>query len=68
MLIVSVSGIRGIVNQDIDGVYAQSIGRKFGAYLKRGSLAIATDTRTTSEVIKGALVAGLLESGCTIFD
>lgn len=68
MPIVSVSGIRGIVNQDIDGAYAQSIGRKFGAFVKSGSVAIATDTRTSSEVIKGAVVAGLLQSGCTVFD
>src|SRR5487761_46879 len=68
MLIVSVSGIRGIVNQDIDGAYAHTIGRKFGEYLKQGAVAIATDTRTTSEVIKGGLVSGLLQSGCAVFD
>ncbi len=68
MPIVSISGIRGIINQDIDASYAQSVGLKFGTYVKHGSVAIATDTRTSSEVIKGAVVAGLVQSGCTVFD
>lgn len=68
MPIVSVSGIRGIVNLDIDPSYAQSIGARFGSFVKGGSVAIASDTRTTAGVIKNACVAGLLQSGCSVFD
>ncbi len=66
--IVSVSGIRGIVSQDFNSSYAQSVGLKFGAYTKQGTVAIASDTRTTSEVIKAAVIAGLTQSGCTVLD
>jgi phosphomannomutase len=66
--IVSLSGIRGIVNQDIDASYALSVGLKFGNFTGRGSVAIAADTRSTSEMIKGATIAGLLQSGCTVSD
>ncbi|MHB8568315.1 MAG: phosphohexomutase domain-containing protein, partial [Nitrososphaerales archaeon] len=66
--IVSVSGVRGIVGMDISPAYASIIGRKFGSYTKGGRIAIATDTRTTSEVLKDSVTAGLLSSGCTVID
>ena len=68
MPIISVSGVRGVFNQDIDASYAQTVGVKFGNYVKSGSVALASDTRTTAEVLKGAVLSGLLESGCTVFD
>jgi len=68
MAIVTVSGIRGIVNQDIDEVDAMIYGQKFGSYLKSGKVAIAADTRKTARIMKDAIVSGLLISGCTVFD
>ncbi len=66
--IVSASGIRGEFNQNLDSQFAQNAGRRFGTYLKNDSVAVATDTRTTSSVLKEALLSGLLLSGCVVYD
>jgi phosphomannomutase len=68
LAIVSVSGIRGVVNRDIDEMFAISFGVKFGNFLHSGSVAIAADTRKTAPLMKNAIVSGLILSGCTVFD
>jgi len=68
MAIVTVSGIRGIVNRDIDEADAATFGIKFGNVLRSGSVAIAADTRKTARIMKDAIVSGLVLSGCTVFD
>lgn len=42
--------------------------KAFGAYLKGGCVVIGTDTRSSSEFIKGIVMQGLLSSGCRIID
>src|SRR5579875_2262032 len=68
MPIVSVSGIRGVIGEDLTPAFASDIGRKFGSFLRAGRVAVATDTRTSSQVIKNPLVSGLVSEGCTVFD
>lgn len=68
MAIITVSGVRGIVNQDIDPSIATTLAIKFGNYLKGGRVAIASDTRRTAQVLKGAFLSGLVETGCTVYD
>jgi len=68
LAIVSVSGIRGIVNQDIDEVSATETATKFGNYLMGGIVAIAADTRKTSFMLKSAMISGLVQTGCTVLD
>jgi len=68
MAIVSVSGIRGIVNLDIDEIFVTQMALKFGNYLKGGTVAIATDTRKTSFMLKSAMISGLIQTGCSVLD
>lgn len=68
LAIITVSGIRGIVNQDIDAQTAATFSLKFGNYLKGGKVALASDTRKTSPILKSGVQSGLVESGCTVFD
>ncbi|MGI0091030.1 MAG: hypothetical protein ACREBS_04930 [Nitrososphaerales archaeon] len=68
MAIVTVSGVRGIVNQDIDASVASTLALKFGNFLKGGKVAVATDTRSTAQILKGAVVSGLVAAGCTVLD
>jgi phosphomannomutase len=68
MPIVSVSGIRGIMNQDLDSRMAESIGLRFGTFVKSGLIALACDTRTTSTALKTALSSGLIRAGCVVYD
>lgn len=41
---------------------------KFGNYLKCGKVAVASDTRKTAPILKSAVISGLLEAGCSVFD
>ncbi len=68
MAIVTVSGIRGVVNTDIDEADAITYGLKFGSFLRSGTVAVAADTRKTAWLMKDAILSGLLTSGCTVFD
>lgn len=68
MAIVTVSGIRGIVNHDINERDAVNFGIKFGNFLKSGSIAVATDTRKTARLMRDAVVSGLVLTGCSVFD
>ena len=68
MAIISVSGVRGIVNTDIDEVVATELALKFGNYMKGGSVALATDTRKTAPILKMAITSALVQTGCTVYD
>ena len=68
MAIVTVSGVRGIFNHDLDVSQISVLAQRFGNFLNKGSIAVASDTRTTATLLKGAVVSGLLVSGCTVFD
>jgi phosphomannomutase len=68
LAIVTVSGVRGVVNHDLDVAQTANLAQRFGNFLVGGKIAVATDTRTTAAILKGAVVSGLIESGCTVFD
>ena len=62
------SGIRGVVNDDINEMDAILYGVRFGNFLKSGRVAIASDTRRTARMMKEAVESGLVLSGCTVYD
>jgi phosphomannomutase len=68
MPIVSVSGIRGVAGSDLSASGVETIAAKFGSYLLGGSVAVGSDSRTTSQIFRESAIAGLLISGCTVFD
>ncbi|MDG6906650.1 MAG: hypothetical protein JRN20_12795 [Nitrososphaerota archaeon] len=68
MAIVTVSGVRGIINKDLNAEDASQLALRFGNYIKGGRVAVACDTRKTSPILKNAAISGLLLAGCTITD
>lgn len=66
------NGIRGIVNQEMNGTLALGIGKAWGTYLKqripRPKCAIGTDARLSNHMLKFAVTAGFLSTGCDIVD
>ncbi len=40
----------------------------FGTYLKGGQVAIGSDTRTSGEMVRCAVIGGLLATGCDVYD
>ena len=66
------NGIRGIVNQDMNTDLALNIGKAWGTLLKqdinRPKVAIGTDARLSNHMLKNAISAGLLATGCDVVD
>ena len=66
------NGIRGVVNEDMNGQLALNIGKAWGTLLKktisRPKVAIGTDARLSNHMLKCAITAGLLSTGCDVVD
>jgi phosphomannomutase / phosphoglucomutase len=66
------NGIRGIVNKEMNNELALGVGKAWGTYLKqtitRPKLAIGTDARLSNNMLKSAITAGLLSTGCDVID
>jgi phosphomannomutase len=67
-LLISVSGIRGVVGKALTSEVALNYGRAFGMYLRGGKVALGRDTRRTGPMVSSAVIAGLLSSGCDVVD
>jgi len=63
------SGIRGVVNQDLSPDFCRQVALAIGTTLPQAStVCIATDTRISRELIKGAVTAGLLSCSINVVD
>lgn len=60
-------GVRRIANQVLTPEFASKIAAAYGTKVK-GTIAIGSDPRTSSEMIKHAVTAGLLSVGCNVVD
>ncbi len=67
-LLVSVSGIRGIVGDSLTPEIAMGYGRAFGRFSGKGAIVVGRDTRHHGPMILSAAVAGILQSGCDVID
>ncbi len=67
-LIVSVSGIRGIIGQSLTPDAACRFGMALGTYLRGGKVVLGRDGRPSGVMLKHAVIAGLTAAGCTIED
>ncbi|MCL2295544.1 MAG: phosphoglucosamine mutase, partial [Methanomassiliicoccaceae archaeon] len=61
------NGVRGIVNMDMTSDLALQMGRAIGSTI-RGTMAIATDTRMSADMIKTAVSSGLMSVGVNVID
>jgi phosphomannomutase/phosphoglucomutase len=66
------NGIRGVVNKEMSCYLALDIGKAWGTLLKRTiqkpKVAIGTDARLSNDMLKNAISAGLLATGCNVID
>jgi phosphomannomutase len=67
-LIVSVSGIRGLVGQTLTADTALAFASGLGSHLRGGRVLISRDGRPSGSMLRHAVVAGLLEAGCEVHD
>jgi phosphomannomutase / phosphoglucomutase len=61
------NGVRGVAGTDLTPELVFSIGKALG-YLRKGRIAVGRDTRTSGETLGKALKAGLLATGCDVYD
>lgn len=62
------SGVRGIVNEEINAIDFLKLGSAFGDFLESGPVLIGQDIRISSTAFKNAFIAGLLSSGIDVID
>jgi phosphomannomutase len=67
-LIVSVSGIRGIVGRGLTAEAATAFAAALAAHTQGGLIVLSRDGRPSGAVLRHAVLAGLLTSGCPVAD
>jgi phosphomannomutase len=67
-LIVSVSGIRGIVGQGLTAEPVTSFATALGTYTQGGRVVVSRDGRPSGDFLRHAVLAGLLQAGCEVAD
>jgi phosphomannomutase len=65
---ISVSGIRGVVGETFTPHIAVQFSQAFGTYLQGGAVMVGRDTRPSGEMVRSAVLSGLLATGCTVTD
>ena len=66
MKMFGTNGIRGVANEFLDCNRSLKIGQAIAVILGKGPIAIAMDTRVSSDMIRSAVSAGLMSMGCDI--
>jgi phosphomannomutase len=75
-LIISISGVRGIVGENLTASIAADYGRAFGTFLKdkysapsqKLAVCIGRDTRPSGQMLQSAVTAGLSSVGIDVID
>jgi len=67
MALFGTNGVRGIANVEMTPEMAMNLARSIGT-IKGGKIAVGRDTRQSGEMLKGAVIAGLLSTGCSVVD
>jgi len=67
-LIISISGIRGIVGDGLGPDEAMRFGLAFGTYLEGGLVVLGRDSRPSGPSLAQAFQKGLLATGCRVLD
>jgi len=67
-LIVSVSGIRGIVGESLTPEAVCRFATALGVHLRGGRVLVSRDSRPSGDMLKHAAIAGLFAAGCHVED
>src|SRR5438552_742932 len=65
---ISISGVRGVIGESLTPTLLTRFAQAFGTYVGGRTIVIGRDPRTSGEMVKQAVIAGLLSSGCRILD
>ena len=67
-LMISISGIRGVVGDGLTPQIVMKYAQAFGTYLGNGKIVVGRDSRVTGPMFKHAVFSGLMAAGCDIID
>jgi len=65
---IGISGVRGVVGDSLTPQLVASFAGAFGTYCGAGPILVGTDSRPSREMVKQAVIAGLLGTGCIPVD
>ncbi|MDR1611921.1 MAG: phosphoglucosamine mutase [Planctomycetota bacterium] len=67
-LMIGVSGVRGVVGDNLTPELLVNLGQAFGTWVESGKVVVGRDTRASGDMVKHAVFSGLLSAGCRIVD
>ncbi|HTX44447.1 MAG TPA: phosphoglucosamine mutase, partial [Methanocella sp.] len=67
MALFGTNGVRGIANVELTTDMAMGLAKSFGTF-RPGTIVVGRDTRESGEMLKAAVVSGLLSTGCKVID
>jgi phosphomannomutase len=65
---ISISGVRGVIGASLTPTLLTRFAQAFGTYTGPRTIVLGRDTRTSGEMVRQAVIAGLLSSGCRVID
>lgn len=65
---IGITGVRGIVGETFTPEVVVGFSQAFGTYLDAGRILVCRDTRASGPMVRAAVIAGLLASGCEVID
>ncbi len=67
-LMISISGVRGVIGQTMTPRLAAEMGCAYGTLLAGQTVVVARDSRPSGPMIQQAVLSGLLATGCRVVD
>ncbi|HEY2961936.1 MAG TPA: phosphoglucosamine mutase [Pyrinomonadaceae bacterium] len=65
---ISISGVRGVIGQSLTPGLLTRFAQAFGTHTGSGTIVVGRDPRTSGEMVKHAVIAGILSSGGRVVD
>jgi len=66
--ILSISGLRGVVGNGLTPEYLTRFAAAVGTLSNKGTVVLSRDGRSTGEMVRHAVIAGLISTGCRVVD
>src|SRR5215218_7777472 len=65
---ISISGVRGVIGDSLTPALLTRFAQAFGTHTGAGTIVIGRDPRTSGEMVKQAVIAGILSTGSRVVD
>jgi len=65
---LSMLGVRGVVGEALTPELVVDFARAFGTYVEGGLVMVSRDTRPSGEMMRSAVLSGLISTGCAVVD